>query len=390
MAFLYFRGFDLKITHLATSLHGGAGIGTRRYHEALVQAGLDSRILVAGSSDSLTGERVQGVQKNYPSGFARLTRALGWKTEEMKMAQRVAQADSAAGNAAQYELFSLPFSSYPVEEHPWVQEADQIHIHWVAGFLDWPRFFKRVSRPVVMVLHDQQNYLGGFHYQRDAERNPHLAHLEQEVREIKKRALIGHCVKVIANSEWNATAARASGFFAKDVPIECVYYPLDTKVFRPRPREAAKQAFGIDPTRKVVGFACASLDNERKGFAELLEALALLPEEMRRGLTLLSFGQAPKGSSRTKVGLPWLHLGQLDAEEVQVAAYSAMDVFVVPSKAEAFGLTAQEAMACGCRVVATKTGGLPEAVKGSSVISESACPSTLSEKILKGLSITKS
>jgi glycosyltransferase involved in cell wall biosynthesis len=375
----------LRILHIATSLEGGAGIGARRYHEALVQAGVDSRILVAGNSSSLTGERVQGVQRSCPSGFARLSRALGWKTDEMRMAQRVAQADAAAGNAAQYELFSLPFSSYPVEEHPWVQEADQIYIHWVAGFLDWPCFFKRVSRPVVLVLHDQQNYLGGFHYQRDAERNPHLAHLEEVVREIKKRALNGQCVKVIANSEWNATAARASGFFAKDVPIECVYYPLDKKVFQPRPREAAKQAFGIDPARKVVGFACADLDNERKGFAELLDALALLPEETRRGLTLLSFGRAPKESSRIKVGLPWVHLGHLDAEEAQVGAYSAMDVFVVPSKAEAFGLAAQEALACGCRVVATQIGGLPEALKEFGYFSKNEDPEEVSRTLKTAL-----
>jgi len=379
----------LRILHIATSLQGGAGIGARRYHEALVQAGLDSKILVADAPGSLAGERVAGVKRSYPKGLARLARALGWKMEEMKMVQRVAAADAVAGNAAQYELFSLPFSSYPVEEHPWVQEADQIYIHWVAGFLDWPRFFKRVSRPVVKVLHDQQNYLVGFHYQRDAERNPHLAHLEQEVREIKKRALNGRCVKVIANSEWNATAARASSFFENDVPIECVYYPLDTKVFRPRPREAAKQAFEIDPARKVVGFACASLDNEREGFAELLEALALLPEETRLGLTLLSFGRAPKESSRTKVGLPWLHLGQLNAEEAKVAAYSAMDVFVVPSKAEAFGLTAQEALACGCHVVATKVGGLPEALGKLGVYTESLEPHKLKEALIASFESSK-
>jgi len=373
------------IVHLTASLQGGAGIGARRYHEALVQAGVDSKILVADAPGSLAGERVAGVKRSYPKGFVRLARALGWKTEEMNMAQRVAAADAVAGNASQYELFSLPFSSYPVEEHPWVQEADQIHIHWVAGFLDWSRFFRGTNRPVVMVLHDQQNYLGGFHYQRDAERNPHLAGLEQEVREIKRRALGGRCTKVIANSEWNAAAARASGFFEKDVPIDCVYYPLDKKVFHPRPRGPAKQAFGIDPGRKVVGFACASLDNERKGFAELLEALALLPEETRRGMTLLSFGRPPKESSRVKVGMPWVHLGQLDAEEAQVAAYSAMDVFVVPSKAEAFGLTAQEALACGCQVVVTRTGGLPEVVKGSGILTESTCSSELSEKILNGL-----
>ena len=46
----------------------------------------------------------------------------------------------------------------------------------------------------------------------------------------------------------------------------------------------------------------------------------------------------------------------------KVAAYSAMDVFVIPSRAEAFGQTALEAIACGTRVLGTNVGGIPEAI----------------------------
>jgi len=39
------------------------------------------------------------------------------------------------------------------------------------------------------------------------------------------------------------------------------------------------------------------------------------------------------------------------------------DLFLLPSRSESFGLAALEAMACGCPVVATRVGGLPELVK---------------------------
>jgi len=343
---------------------------------------VDSRLLVADLDGVPESPNIAKVKRRYPRGWERLVRATGlFPTAETRMTRRVAEADRAVPQAS-YELFSLPFSSYPVEEHPWIREADEIHVHWVAGFLDWPGFFRRVNGPVVVVLHDQQNYLGGFHYERDAGRNPHLRRLEEEIRQIKKQALNGKCARVIANSEWNAQAARASGFFDEGTPIECVYYPLDTQVFAPRPRESAKQALGIRTTDKVVGFACQNLTNERKGFAELVQALASLPAEVRCGMTLLSFGKEPSAVTRHEVGCRWVHLGGLDSENAQVAAYSAMDIFVVPSKAEAFGLTAQEALACGCRVIATKTGGLPEALGEFGYFSENAAARSLATALL--------
>ena len=42
--------------------------------------------------------------------------------------------------------------------------------------------------------------------------------------------------------------------------------------------------------------------------------------------------------------------------------YSEMDIVLMPSRSEGFGLTAIEAMACGCVVVASDVGGLPEVV----------------------------
>ena len=43
--------------------------------------------------------------------------------------------------------------------------------------------------------------------------------------------------------------------------------------------------------------------------------------------------------------------------------YGEMDIVLMPSRSEGFGLTAIEAMACGCVVVASDVGGLPEVVR---------------------------
>jgi glycosyltransferase involved in cell wall biosynthesis len=367
----------MRAVHIASTLGGGAGTGMRRYHEALLSAGADSRIVIADGTGGPGGASVAIVRRRYARGWERLVRATGISTPpEVSMARSVAAADAAAPHA-KYELFSPPYSSYPVEDHPWVAEADVLCLHFVAGFLDWPRFFAKVRKPVVVFLHDQQPYLGGFHYERDAERNPQLRDLENEVRHIKQSALGDRCIGVVANSAWNAKAARRSGFFKSEVPIEAIYYPLDTALFQPRPREAAKQVFGIDPAKRVIGFACENLDNARKGFAELIAALELLPEQLQHDVVLLSFGREPSDSMRGHVKIPWLHLGTVSSSATQVAAYSAIDTFAVPSQAEAFGLTAQEALACGCRVVATRAGGLPEALGEHGYYAETSDPAVI-------------
>ena len=43
--------------------------------------------------------------------------------------------------------------------------------------------------------------------------------------------------------------------------------------------------------------------------------------------------------------------------------YGQMDIVLMPSRSEGFGLTAIEAMANGCVVVASEVGGLPEVVR---------------------------
>lgn len=54
--------------------------------------------------------------------------------------------------------------------------------------------------------------------------------------------------------------------------------------------------------------------------------------------------------------------GFLPIEEV-VDTFNEIDVSVIPSLRESFGVSAVEAQACGCAVIASRTGGLPEAAK---------------------------
>ncbi|HEY1111495.1 MAG TPA: glycosyltransferase, partial [Opitutaceae bacterium] len=349
----------MKIVHLATTLRGGAGIALQRQHAALLAAGADSRIVLS-EFDVAAEERLSGAPRAPVALLTRVARRLGIASDA---ATRLAEKIPAPGTPPKFELFSSPFSPWAPESHPWVREADVVNIHWVSAGLDWPRFFAAVERPVVFTLHDQQPYLGGFHYELDRTRNPQMAGLESEVAAIKRAALGNRRCAIAGNSEWNTAAALGSGFYPTSVAARTIHYAFNASRFAPRPAAAARVALGVEENRFTVGFACEDLANHRKGFDLLLAALGQLPPALRARLQLLSFGRKPTAALTAQAGeLPWTHLGHLDADATKAAVYSAMDLFVAPSRAEAFGQTALEAIACGTPVAAAADGGLREAL----------------------------
>lgn len=349
----------MKIVHLATTLRGGAGIALQRQHAALLAAGADSRIVLS-EYEAGTGDRIAAAPRTPISLPQRLARRLGLATDA---ATRIDQKIPAPTTPPQFELFSSPYSTWAPEVHPWVREADILNLHWVSAGLDWPRFFAITSRPVVFTLHDQQPYLGGFHYELDCTRNPQMAALEAEVVAIKRTALSGRRCAAIGNSEWNTAAAIASGFYSGDTVFRTIYYAFNAYGFQPRPPAAARAALGMAEGGITLGFACEDLGNHRKGFDLLLSAIGQLPTALRARLQLVSFGRQPTATLANEIrNLSWTHLGHLDADATKAAAYSAMDLFVAPSRAEAFGQTALEAIACGTPVAAADTGGLREAI----------------------------
>jgi glycosyltransferase involved in cell wall biosynthesis len=346
----------MKIVHLSSSLRGGAGIAMMRQHRALLAGNVDSRALYGFGGPPATETESQLLP--YPDSFGvRLARKIGMDLS------RAARVERAIGHIDPHiEQFSHPFSRYRIEQHPWVREADVINLHWVSCFLDYARFFATVEKPIVWTLHDQNPYLGGFHYEWERDRFPEMTGLEGKFLEVKKAALGGRPVHVVGNSHWNTERARQSGFFSPGGMFETVYYPLDPGEYHSLPMPVARAALGIPAESKVIGFACYDLGTKRKGFDFLIHVLPELKGRLGKSLQLLTFGQEPGPEIRRQLGVTWKHLSSISLPDFQRIAYAAMDLFLVPSRAEAFGQTAIEAQACGTRVIASKVGGLTEAI----------------------------
>lgn len=352
----------LKILHLASNLHGGAGIATQRIHQALQTQGMDSKVLTlpGNQNESNHINHASRIQHPFP---LRIARRIGlYRSPSDGLNAQFNRLLNSEGTSPTVELFSPPFSEFQPETHPWFSEADIIHLHWTSGLVDWPRLAKHLNVPVVLNLHDQEPYLGSVHYAGDLKRNDGLSALELNCCELKKAVWKFSRLAVVGNSRWNTSGARSSKHFHHDTKFETIYYPLNFSEFPPDSQSASRAALRIEPGKQVIGFACDSLDNHRKGMDVLWSALEQLPPAVTSQIVLLSFGRNPSPERFHASVCPWIHLGRLTSSRLQSLAYQAMDVMVVPSREEAFGQTAIEALACGTPVVASDVGGLREAL----------------------------
>jgi glycosyltransferase involved in cell wall biosynthesis len=136
--------------------------------------------------------------------------------------------------------------------------------------------------------------------------------------------------------------------------------------FYPEPmtKEQIRSMFDIALQERLVLFAGKLA--HFKGVDVLLEAAKLYEDERPGEILTFIAGDGELVTSLKKQAadsnLKGVHfLGHLDISQLR-ALYSTADVSVVPSRREPFGLVAIEALACGCPVIATNQGGLPDII----------------------------
>ncbi len=128
-------------------------------------------------------------------------------------------------------------------------------------------------------------------------------------------------------------------------------------------RAAARTHWGFSEREFVIGHAAAF--TREKGQDVALEAALLLAPRLP-GARMLLVGDGPERSqpamaelARQASGVAQLPGFVDDLNQF----YAALDLFIMPSRSEAWGLTALHAMACGLPVIASNVGGLPEAIE---------------------------
>ena len=120
----------------------------------------------------------------------------------------------------------------------------------------------------------------------------------------------------------------------------------------------SREVLGIPKDKKVVLFVAESLNNNnRKGFIFLKMAFEELADN---NLVLCAVGNN-KIAIESKINL--IELGSINDEKMMSMAYSAADVFVIPSLMDNLPNTVLESLMCGTPVIGFPIGGILDMVQ---------------------------
>jgi L-malate glycosyltransferase len=179
-----------------------------------------------------------------------------------------------------------------------------------------------------------------------------------------------NCILAVSN----AVARRFRGIvlrpFASRVHIRMIHNAADLESFKPELQVRAKTrvSLGLHETQAVVGIVGQL--TPRKGQLELIEAFAKVAREFPQAVLLIAgeplFNRDEEYAEQLYKTTASLGITDrvrfLGARNDVPKLMQAMDVLVVNSHEEPFGLTVLEGLASGIAVISTAVGGTPEMI----------------------------
>lgn len=357
------NGKLIKVVQLQYSTESG-GSAASRLQNAFLNEGIESTII------SLITDDISGIQN---------IKYLGKKAVFTAKIDNRLQAQILKKSIKSFGLFSFPVLGSNVADLPEVKNADYIYIHWALnGFLNYNSIEKlaKLNKPIIFFMHDMWSFTGGCHYSFECEKykisctNCQMFSTEQATdlakkgfeKKIKLYAKYNNLV-FVAPSQWLTNCAKNS-MLLKNKPVLHIPNLLDSTIYKPFNKQAAKQALNIGKDEIVIAFGAVTIKSPYKGWVYLQKALEYLKQDKQyQNVTVLMFGSGYDKQIADAIPFKTIFLGYLRDEYSTVLAYNAANVFIAPSLVEAFGYVIMESLYCGTPVVGFEVGGIPDMVK---------------------------
>ena len=322
---------QMKVLLVSTSdLAGGGAIAAYRLMEALNNNGIKAKMLVRDKqSSSVTVAQVGTIIP--------------------KVMERLHIMSYLKGKLWEADTADFGIDITRTEEY---KEADIIHLHWINQGMISISCLKQMikdGKKIVWTLHDEWPYLGICHYRGECQETecrkcPLLPGNIAHKRYLKKQELYkkGN-ITFVGCSVWITQRAQQAMPEAQVVHINnCIPH----NIFRYIDQQEARKKLGLPLDEKIILFCSQRLNDERKGYSYLQQALEKL-STLSSQLSTVCIGKGGR---------------YISSPEEMATMYAAADVFVIPSLQDNLPNTIAEAMSCGTPCVGFNVGGIPEMI----------------------------
>ncbi|MBP8689688.1 glycosyltransferase [Patescibacteria group bacterium] len=263
-----------------------------------------------------------------------------------------------------------PFGELIAESEEF-KEADIVHYHLIFNYFISLYSFKKLTemKPTVWTLHDPWALTGHCVHPVDCKgwltgcKNcPYLdryAPLKEDnassIWNIKKDIYKDLDIDIVVASQWMYDMVKKSPLTKHFERVHLIPFGIDLDLFKRREdREKIRKKIGINKENFVIMFR--QDPQEWKGLLYIKEMLTKL--KTKKEVTILTVGETGL-LEELKDKYQVIEYEWVNDNNLMVELYSASDLFLMPSVAEAFGLMAVEAMACSLPVIVFEGTSLP-------------------------------
>lgn len=345
----------MKVVRISAKNYDGAGLCVHRLHAAALRRGIDEILLVAEGKNVDKTIKIIKEDKHYVP-ISLFEKKIYNFLIKIGMANKI--------DCLRYELsllqkkrwifFTLPYTFYKsLVNDIEVKDADIINLHWISDFVDIPSFFRKVQKPIVWSLHDENPMRGGLHYECS---HQEYAVLEKKMQEVKLKALQGRKDIHIVVQSLQMKRMCEKSLLLGEFPITIIPNGVNVEDFQMVDKCVARDSLGLPSNKKIFMFSSVSLEDSRKGLNLLIRTLERLNEDVLL-ICVGNYTQQPHASFEIKC------MGFVSDLYLYSLLYSAADFFVLPSFQESFAKTPLEAMSCGTPVIAFPCSGTEDCIR---------------------------
>lgn len=329
--------------------HGGAFRAAHRIHLGLRSIGIDSKMLVLNSNLGEKGNLLDNIHVAIPN-----SQEMAGYHNDLRPLKQYPEYDLSS------HTFAPAVAGIDINRYIHIFNPKIVQMHWInAGYIK-VEDLSRIERKIVWRLADCWPLTGGCYYFGDCKRYltgcgkcPKLGSndendLSHEIWKRKEKAWKEMDMVIVVPTPWMKQMVENSTLLASR-KVFVIPNGLDLDKFYPIRNEVARKVLNLPLDKKIILYGATNAINDpRKGFSFLLQALQLLSEEYKDEYYLVIFGAEPQ---KLDLNIPFKFMGYIHKHHILQALYSAADVMVVPSLEEAFGQTVTEAMACATPVI---------------------------------------